>query len=341
MFKIINNFFKDNNKEYQSCKFIQGGIMFLGDSIISCCSNKKGITFVENYCGGRINWDKIQKIRKEIIKNCKNNIIPDTCEGCVELEKKCWDKKNLIDNIYINHWIYCNCGCIYCNAISLKHLQKNSSYKGFYSVYNHMKTLYQKKMISPNLHLEFIGGEIAILDETDKIINLCIENGVGDMSFHSSCIKYSKGIEYALKNIKSSLEFSIDSGNKELYKKIKRIDAFDDVISNIKKYMASCKNPTESIIAKYIIIDNYNDNIDALEEWITLINNLGIKRSKIEINFKKYFKKFNSGEINIPLHYYELNNYYKKRTSELSITNEYWEFSKRILNRYDCSKDFL
>lgn len=339
--KIAKYFSKQKPEEYVSCRFMQNGLMFLKDSIHSCCSNKRGITFLYNYYGGKIDWDTIQQKRKKIIQDCKNNIIHDNCVGCVELQKKYWENNDKIEYLYINHWVQCNCGCIYCiEKDNVKHLQKEAYYKGEYNLYQHIKDLYKKKMISPKLHFEMIGGEVAILDEADKIINICLDHGVSIMNFHSSCIAYSKGIERALKEVDTSLEFSLDCGNRELYKKLKRIDAFDQVIENVKKYVNCSEKAKNLIIAKYIIVDGYNDNIESIEEWISLIHKMGIKNAKLEVNFLKFFKKLNEN-VEIPEHYYKLNEYYKKRVAELGIRPLYWEFSRRILENDYTSKDFL
>lgn len=334
MFENIRNLFKrKNSTEYISCPYLQSGITFMHKAFRACCSNQQGITFVDNYKGEKINWGKIAKYRKKVINNCKKGIIPANCKGCIELKKRIWDESNLIDNIYINHWDHCNCACVYCVAIShTKFLQKTVQPSRYYDVYNHLEQLYKRKMISKNAHVELVGGEITILDEAEKIINLCITNGVGSMSFHSSCIFYSQGIERAIKEVHgSNLDFSLDCGNRELYKKIKRIDAFDDVISNIKKYLSCCENAKDAIIAKYIIIDDYNDNIEALEEWIQLIYNIGITKARVDVDFQRFFPEFHHPDPTVPKHYYDLYSHFNKRIKELGIEDCCWDFPKRIL----------
>ena len=102
---------------------------------------------------------------------------------------------------------------------------------------------------------ELVGGDLTVLDEADDIINLCLDRGVSRMSFHSSCIYYSKGIERALKELNTmNFDFSIDCGNRELYKKIKRIDAFEQVITNIKKYLSISKSAKRFRIINSILI---------------------------------------------------------------------------------------
>ncbi len=343
MFEQIKNLFKRNDKEYLSCRHLHGGITFIHTAFRTCCSNKQGVTFVENYHGEDIDWKKISKKRKSVIENCKKGILPHNCIGCVDLEKKKWSNHKLIDNIYLNHWDHCNCGCVYCiSGAQGQFLQKEPKPSKYYEVYKHLEQLYKLKMISPDVHVEMIGGDLTVLDETDKIINLIIDNGAGDMSFHSSCIYYCKGIERALKEVKHvNFDFSIDCGNRELYKKIKRIDAFDDVVANLKRYIAVSDNAINAMDAKYIIVDGYNDSIEAIDEWINLIHSLGIKRAKVDVNFKRFFPEFNHPDPKVPKHYYDIYAHYKKRISELGIQDGCWEFSRRVMEEGGIPKSYL
>ena len=344
MFEKFKNFFNRNeNPEYTCCKHLQGGITFIHQAFRTCCSNKRGVTFINNYKGEDIDWKKIAKRRKEIIKNCQKGILPPNCVGCVDLEKKHWDKNNLINNIFIHHWDHCNCGCVYCVAANhAQFLQKEPKPSRYYEVYKHLVQMYKYKMISPDVHVELVGGDLTVLDESDKIINLFIDNGVKEMAFHSSCIYYSKGIERALKEVPSvNLDFSVDCGNRELYKKIKRIDAFDSVAENLRRYMAASEKSVDSMEAKYIIVDGYNDNIKAIDEWIDFINSIGIKHAKVDVNFQKFFPEFHHPNPTVPPHYYEMFDHYNKRIAELGIQDRCWEFTKRVLEEGGIPKGYL
>ena len=338
MFKMTGIFklFKNHKKEkFLSCRFIQNGITFMDKSIIMCCSNKGGVRFIANYKGEKINWKEINKKRQEIIGNCRKGIIPEACHGCVNLETQEWDLSDYkLKEIYINHWNHCNCGCVYCiQGADGKYLQAESSPSPYYRVYEHLQSLYKHKLISPKLHLEILGGEISVLDEADDIINLCLNNGVERISFHSSCITYSKGIERALKEAPDvDIDFSLDCASKDLYKKIKRIDAFDDVIDNLSKYIKSSPKAPDAFIAKYIIIDGLNDNTGELDKWLALIHNLGIKKAKLDVNFRKYFSELNSCKPDVPPVYYEMYKLFYKRIKEYGMEEHCWEFPKRVLN---------
>lgn len=328
--------------EYLSCRHLQGGITFMHDAIRTCCSHKQGVTFFDNYKGQPIDWKGVYNVRKEVIEKCKEGIIPENCKGCVDLEKKVWDSDSKITELYLNYWDQCNCGCVYCivgNNAQYLVTEKNPS--RHYSVYPHIKQLYENDMISDNVHVELVGGDLTVLDEADDIINLCLDNGVGRMSFHSSCIYYSNGIERALKESPCvDFDFSLDSSNKELYKKIKRIDAFDQVVENVKRYLCVSDKAKDALIAKYIIIDGLNDSVEEVENWLQLIHSIGIKKAKIDINFKRFFPEFHHCDPTVPKHYYDIYNHYNKRIQELGIQDCCWEFSRRVLESGGIPKDY-
>ena len=342
MFDFFNKFRKTKDEEYLSCRHLHGGITFMHGAVRTCCSNKKCITFFENYKGEPIDWKKVHKQRKEVIKNCKKGIIPQNCNGCVDLETKVWENNPLITELYLNYWDHCNCGCVYCVAGGhATFLQTEKTKSKYYSVLEYLKKLYKNNMISKDVHVEMVGGDLTVLDEADDIINLCIDNGVREMAFHSSCVFYSNGIERTLKEgISMNMDFSLDCGSRELYQKIKRIDAFDQVVENVKRYLSVSEKAKDSIVAKYIIVDGLNDNVEEVEKWITLMHRIGIKNAKIEVNFKRFFPEFHHKDPTVPPHYYDIYNHYKKRIEELGIKDHCWEFSRRVLEEGGIPKGY-
>ena len=332
--KIKNRIRKFFNPEYTSCRFFGGGLMFTHGEVIACCSYKCGLRFETEYHGGPIDWNKILETRKKVIKNAKKGIYPTSCVGCPDLVKKEWNEDYKITELYFNHWEQCNAGCIYCvqNGEQDIYLQKEKSPSKHYPALDKIKELYEKDMLSKDLHVEFIGGDLTLLDETDEIIDLCLKNGVSRMSFHTSGIAYSEAIEKALKEAPQvDFDFSLDSGSPELYKKIKRIDAFDKTVENLKRYVKASNGRVDFFTAKYIIIDGLNDNVEEIEKWLQVLQDIGIKHAKLEVNFKKYLPNKATKPATVPSHYKELYAYFCKRLNELEMENHCWTFSRIVL----------
>lgn len=335
IFEKINNIIK-NKKEYTSCRYFSGGLMFTHCEIVACCLYKCGLHFEETYKGQDVDWKKVEKIRKEVIKNAKKGILPKSCIGCPDLVKKEWNDDYKITELYFNHWDQCNCGCIYCIQKGSQdiYLQTEKRQSTFYSALDKLKDLYANNMVSKDVHVEFIGGDITLLDEAEELIDLCLDKGVSRMSFHTSAIDYSEAIERAIKKApKIDFDFSLDCGSKELYQKIKRIDAFDKVINNLKRYVNAANGRKDYFTAKYILIDGLNDNIEEIEKWLLILKDIGIKNAKLEVNFKKYLPGESKEQPTIPENYKTLYEYFCKRTKELEMENHCWSFSKSIFEK--------
>ncbi len=318
--------------KYLCCRHLLGGITFFFDEVRACCSNNNGITFQSNYKGGKFNVLEMDKYRKKVIENCKNGIIPLNCQNCVELCEKEWSDKPLIDEIYLLHWDHCNCGCVYClQSTHGEFLLKKPKKSRFYDAYPILKEIYDEGLVSKNAHFEIVGGDLTVLPESDDIINMIIDYGVGRMSFHSSVIGYSKGIERALKECNCDFDFSLDCAHKDLYKKIKRVDAFDKVIKNLKKYVKASPSAADKLVAKYILIDGLNDNVQEVDDWLHLINSLGIKRCKIDVNFKRFFPEYHHHDPIVPKHYYDIFRLLNERASEFGMIVCNWEFTEEVM----------
>ena len=91
---------------------------------------------------------------------------------------------------------------------------------------------------------------------------------------------------------------------------------------------------------KYILVDDLNDNIEEVEKWLTLMHSIGIKNTKIDVNFKRFFPEFHHKDPTVPAHYYDIYNYYKKRIEELGIKDHCWEFSRRVLEEGGIPKGY-
>ena len=110
------------------------------------------------------------------------------------------------------------------------------------------------------------GGEPTLLKEFPQIMDLFLDKLEPMLRIYSSGIKYSSHIEKAIKLGCCTLIISLDSGNPDLYKKIKNVDEFNTVVNNIAIY---CKAQDELperkyVILKYILIPGVNDT----EEYI-------------------------------------------------------------------------
>ncbi len=320
--------------KYISCRSLQHELHFFKDQLKACCSIHPGHIFIDDYKGVKPDWQKIQQERKDIIENCKQGIIPTFCNGCYDLEEKEWEETDKIERISINHWIHCNCGCKYC--VNIRETQgkitahpKNSP---FYKIYPLIKDLIKNDMLSKNLEVICMGGECGVLSEFEKVMNLLYKNGVQSTSFMTSGIKYIKAIEKSIKTVDdTNITISIDCGCRETYKKIKRVDKYNDVVKNIKRYIKHSKNNGLEFVSKYIIVENLNDNIEEIEKWLMLNQEIGIKNVRLDIDYQKIISMSSKAEI--PGDYRSLIEHFNKKVEELNLNKYTFKFVEELLEK--------
>ncbi len=321
--------------KYKSCHLLEHGIYFYFDSIQVCCllTGKEGKPFyiIKDYKGEKIDWDYILEFKRNLRESHKKGIINSYCEGCFNLEEKEWEDTDIINNLYISHWTNCNCACNYC------YTEENKEFFNSHKPYKLMPIL--KEMLEKNIldykgYVAFGGGEPAVLDEFEDIVNLFLDNNIRSIVTNSSGIKYVEAIARGLSTGIVDLTVSIDCADRELYKKIKKIDAYDKVIENLKKYVQAQGEDKTKVRSKYIIIPGLNDNQTEIENWLQKSVEIGIKQVVIDVEGQWFFKFKND----LPKHMLDLISYVEDRTKELDLGLFYYSYADQIRHERDRLK---
>lgn len=306
--------------KYKSCKYLENGIAFFSNSIEVCCTSSNigggSIKLIENYNGEKINWAELEKKTTKLKEEAQKNILPKECKNCAYLIEKEWEQTNIFKEVLIGHWTYCNCNCIYCYTEKNKEIfnaQKS------YSIFPIIKEMIEKGLITKETTISFGGGEPTILTEFEDLMTLLLNTDIQNIRIHTDGIKYSKAIEKGLKENKITIITSVDSGSKEIYKKIKQQDTFEAVWNNLKKYANAKK---DSVKTKYVIIPSINDNISEINKWLTKSKEIGIKNITVDIEDNWYKTHINK----IPKYIYQLLDY---------ILNSYEKYGMKSCELYE------
>ncbi len=309
-------------QEYTSCHWLQHGLSFENDHIEMCClcCHKGGgrLYIKENYNGKNLKWDDIFKLKEKFIKDNKQGIIDSRCDGCFNLVNKGWeDFGHYINYIHFNHWTHCNCDCIYCYTSWDK---VNYQKKPHYKVLPMIKELFKKKLFKPGGEITFAGGEPTILDEFEDLVNFLLKNGADRITVHSSGIKYSKAIEKGIKEKKLSVCLSADSGTRQMFKTVKRVDKFDKFWENAKKYSNAQKDILNKIYVetKFILIPGVNTNKEEIDKWLDLTIQSGIASIVVDIE-NDYCRDLRAENKDKPKYLVDLCNYIIQRAKELNL----------------------
>lgn len=231
------------------------------ECISFCCydySNKPKIKLSNN---AKDNVDAFFKLRdiaiNELYKN--DGCMFSDCLNCSLLTSIEQQKTNLIE--FVNLSFYpspCQCNCIYCDIRKNNKMMKfdNKYLDNYYSLFDTLKFMKEKGYISPKALWQVSCGEISIHPLKKEIIEIVKKENV---IFYTNCILFDKNIANILKNNKKAfINFSIDSGTPDTWKKVKGLNNYYKVLDNLKKYIEY--SSPEQIYLKYIILPNINND---------------------------------------------------------------------------------
>ena len=318
---------------YKSCTWIERGIDFSKDSIKICClcrPNYLGRTVIfDGYKGGAINWDKFFDFKNQIKDLHKKGEIYYKCKDCVFLEEKDWpERDNYIDTINIDHWSKCDSKCVYCYTMEDKKLYNSEK---IYSIVPIIKDMIDKKYLTMVDHVNFAGGEVTVLKEFEKLLNLLLplcRDGCPPIMIHSSATNFSKAIENGLKNGYIELVVSPDSATEELHKKIKQVPTYKRVWKHLEKY-AKAEKQKGLIRTKYIVLENLNDSKEEIEAFLIKNKQIGIASVIFEIEGRWLnINKENESKL---AHMYEIFDFAESKAAELGLKYGLYDRAKLLM----------
>ena len=318
-------------KQYLDCRSLKNSLHFFYDEVRACCSNVSGPIFYPDYNGEDIDWEYVFKTRKKLVNNINSFLgdsVPDCCKNCFEIHTHLSDKKilsfeNKINMLYIQNNMSCNAKCLYCSFANEK--------RGYrYNVLPHVKTLIEKEILSPNAFVFMSGGETTISPEFDDLLDLFLSYKNVKVELLTSGIKYSEKIKNGFIKEKVSMVVSLDSGCRETYLRIKQVDAFDVLLSNLKEYTSCSDYAKENITLKYILVDRINDNKTEIDKFFNIVNELGIKKVRLDVDFVLYNL---SNKFKVPEIYSELFDYFVQKSNDLNLHILEYDQIKQILNK--------
>ena len=108
---------------------------------------------------------------------------------------------------------------------------------------------------------------------------------------------------------------SADSGTKEMYKRVKKVDKFEQFWKNVKNYAKAQKyseNKT-NVETKYILIPNVNTKKEEIDKWLELSIKSGVKTVVADIE-NDFCKDIREGTVSKPQYIIDLCGYIAERT---------------------------
>ena len=279
----------------------------------------------EVFNGRTIDWDKFFQERAKEIDLIKQSTPRRECANCQQIEEDEFIDDKKIHYVLLSPWQVCNSDCIYClghaQPISPKAKNYNEYYQEFIEPYNMLEII--KDMINHNVldkdaEIDFAGGEPTLYPKFDEILNFFIENDFKNIIIHTNNIQYSKIIEKGIKSNAVSLMISIDAGTKKCHKAVKRVDSFDKVWNNFKKYSkARPKEYNRRLCTKYVIVPGVNDSKKELEEFIKQSKKNGA--TQVALNVYNQLLNNMNYEENLLKHLVDLSNFMIEQAKKNNI----------------------
>lgn len=321
------------------CDELNNVLSCFHDRIMSCCTGQLGPTYIEGYKGEKIDWDSFRKIKYDAFKMLNSQDIDKTpCKGCFYLREK--KESDVISpkfkSLNVSHWTQCNCGCIYCARMyhsqgKITGWSKKSDYYDFIPL---LRELYKNDILDKeNLFVCIQGGDISVLKEFNQIMKEFMNNGYKEFCIFTNNIVFQPSIKKIMDNNPSSISMTtaLDAGCRETYKKIKRVDKFNDSIKNLRNYMKN--NPEANIVVKYILVENLNDNEEEIAKFINLMSDIGVRTVEFAVDHK-WTLFTDLDKVTFPKHYGELYLIFKRLAEEKGLKFQIWPKAEHIIKEY-------
>lgn len=204
-----------------------------------------------------------------------------TCDGCSALRYGLYPSKPNVNVLGVGPnfagGTKCNCRCFYCNQVEAGVIgQKSTQTLSNFDIHRIAGNVYD----SIN-EIILADGEPSLLPKLDELCELAVKKNWA-INFNTNGILYSDTLARTLSlNKKSKLVVSLDSGTRETYKKIKRVDTFDKVLENLKRYDES----GVQIHLKYILCQDMNDNVEDMNSFLEIAKNIHANSITLSQNF--------------------------------------------------------
>ena len=144
---------------YKCCKKLMGDLVFASADVMACCCspNNKFIKFYKQADCEIFNLKKYIEVRNEYINKFKNNIIPEECQSCHQIEENI-----KINNIIISNRTKCSCNCFYCSLLEGNDTiekKKELNTRNPYPIKQILEELKESDLINNHCAIQIAGGD--------------------------------------------------------------------------------------------------------------------------------------------------------------------------------------
>ena len=273
------------------CHLLNGQRFSLAfDSVSACCSatHSKYTPTICDYAGSRIAAEDYVNGLARIIRENQGEDGP--CTGCrflVETSVPARFAAEFFSEISIHNFDGCNSACVYCwgseGSLPVKY-EATCDHEEFFG------DLLSQRAIQPGATVVPWGGaEPTTLKTFEGTCDFFASNQIMQI-INTSGIKFSPGIERALRARMASVQISADSGTEDVFRKVKRNRHYHEVWENIRRYAGTGGDVT----VKYILL-SLNSDPGEVEAFVERCCDAGVRTINISVDARAVFDR--SGDV--------------------------------------------
>ena len=278
------HFFEANLEYKLSCGFIGHFIDYRVDNFSPCCIGKHPSVKTSGTVQERIaHWENYTVKLLEDIKNG----VPTACDSCKYLKEGFYPRDIKLDYFCFatNHpGDVCNLRCSYCFVQN--RFQKFKENPEGLTTYETLKQLSEiPEYNNSNTTIELSNGELCANKNCNEIFDILFSTK-WKVRFVTNMTIYTEKFSEFLKTGRTvNVLTSLDSGTPETFLKIKKVDCFNKVVENLKKYPLENAN----LRLKYIFLEGVNDNEADVYGFYNVVKEVGCKSISISSDRSKPF----------------------------------------------------
>ena len=217
----------------------------------------------------------------------------DVCNHCVMNREQ-----YIVDRKYKKHYkqlaFYqescsdCLSHCVYCCVGgNLNENKNNPACSSLESYFDFAKEIFLLNCLDDDFSCAIDMSERDIERKIFCMVQSMENAGIVPMLYKvNSChISYSPTLSKLMRNGMAYTVWSLDAGTAETYRKIKKINAFECSIENVKKYIEEDAFHGAFIVAKSLIVKGINDNDEEFDAFLELVERLNLKFVSLSYDF--------------------------------------------------------
>ncbi|MCL1831442.1 MAG: radical SAM protein [Oscillospiraceae bacterium] len=275
--------FLNANMEYRlGCHFLGHFISYRMNTFSPCCvAGMNPVVQTSGSIPERIaHWQRYTTQLVDDIRNGK----PNDCSKCPLLKPGFWRADVALDMVNFgsnNPGDVCNFKCIYC--FSEGALEKLKGENEGFTTCEIIQQLSQMPEFDNNkFTIQLSNGEFCANKQCDEILDILLKTKWRiKLITNLSIYREKLGVLMKTGRVYSTV-VSMDAGTRETFKTVKKLDSWNKVVANLKKYPVQ----KAGLTLKYIMLKGVNDNEADIDGFYDLVKNVGCKVIALSSNQK-------------------------------------------------------